>query len=167
LEGQRSGRENEALIDALLSDEWPSGPDAPDDNVPTLLRGLVREHHRSWQRYNEVKIHGKSITSHSIQVRTESGEAVAMVDLFAGPDIAFGVEPHVALVRRALDELDPVEREVCLTYATCAGRRSWSQAAQLNGLPSGVGVDRVRRKIKRRLQEHENTGRTGRRALGR
>ncbi|WP_394615857.1 hypothetical protein JNUCC0626_39995 [Lentzea sp. JNUCC 0626] len=148
----------EALVDALLSDAWPSAPDTdgPAD-VPTLLRGLVKDHYRNWRPYDVGQINGMSITSHSALVHTANGETVEMGDVLPGPDLDFTTEPRIMRVRNVLAELDPLEREVCLTYATCEGRKSWKRAARLNGLPDSFGENRVRRVIKTRLQGLQRT----------
>ncbi|MFI9384346.1 hypothetical protein [Kutzneria sp. NPDC052558] len=155
----------QALIDALLSDQWPSEERTGDDDVLPSLRKLIHKCHMDWRPIHKGRINRQTIVSTSVRVHGPTGESAELIELIPAP--AFEVGSRAAVVRRVLAELSPIEQEICLTYADCPGRRSWKKAAQLNGQPEAFGQDRVRRKILRRFVNLQASQPVDHRATGR
>lgn len=141
----------DAVIDALLSDEWDTGG---SDLVPVALRQTVRALQRSARPVWAGQINGRTIGSLDVEVATgESGGGVSLGSLVpGGHDVEGTVLAAVIEDPRLLDlrlRLGPEAWRVLELHALNGPQLTWPEAAVLAGLPPERG-ESVRRWISRR-----------------
>jgi hypothetical protein len=154
-----SDAKTEAVIGALLSDDWLPLENADNDEVRTMLKALAGQHHLTWRPTREGQINGMPITSLSAEIFRDD-QQLTLADTLAVPSTPVGwANPRIS---RIMNNLSPTEQDVLITKADGPKGLTWKAAAELCGQSAKYGDERVRRKVARLVKRYEQRERARR-----